>query len=292
MSIVSIDWKLIGTCNLQCLHCYGPPKNEKSLPYEDLLRIIENFTALGIQTVVLTGGEPLLVPRIGEIMQKLHKAGVRIALSTNASYFSRYISEITKYVYSLNLALDGSTPEIHAKSRANQQTFHDCLDALRYYQQHTDQKPPLLRIGTVYSRVTAGDFLNISALLESFACIIDTWKIYELIDHELQPELRRPILHDHAHFQKEMQYLLKESKLATKLMIAPCSARDKAYFMVNPRGQVVVPTDSNGITHDVLVGNFLRDNLNELVKRWEGMVHLDNYRWNHQHYLKPGSETT
>ena len=31
MIIKAIDWKLIGTCNLRCLHCYGPPKTERVL---------------------------------------------------------------------------------------------------------------------------------------------------------------------------------------------------------------------------------------------------------------------
>ena len=87
MHIDTVDWKLIGTCNLGCLHCYGPLKTEKALPSEQLFEIVEKFKDLRVRTVVLTGGEPLLVRDIGEIMRVLHVANISIALSTNTSFF-------------------------------------------------------------------------------------------------------------------------------------------------------------------------------------------------------------
>jgi len=90
MNIDTVDWKLIGTCNLRCLHCYGPPKTERALPHDQLLEIIEKFKDLKVKTVVLTGGEPLLVQNIGEIMKILYESNITIALSTNTSFFSRF----------------------------------------------------------------------------------------------------------------------------------------------------------------------------------------------------------
>jgi len=70
-------------------------------------------------------------------------------------------------------------------------------------------------------------------------------------------------------------------------MIAPASARDKAYFMVNPKGLVVIPTDLNGVTHEIVVGDILKNSLDELVKLWFEKVNTKNYRENHeQHYNK------
>lgn len=287
MYIDTVDWKLIGTCNLRCLHCYGPPKTERSLPPEKLFQIIEKFKDLKVKTVVLTGGEPLLVQNIAEIMRLLHEAGITIALSTNTSFFSRYKAEISKYVSSLNIPLDGSSSEIHAKSRMDRNTFFSCLEVLRYYKTKPSEKPHLVRVGTVYSKATSGDFILIAQLLQPFMEVINTWKIYELIDYEFQQDLRQSIIHESSAFEVEMRQLLQVSDFGSKIMIAPASARDKAYFMVNPKGLVVIPTDHGGVTYEVVVGDILNDSLDDLVKRWFEKINAENYRENHeQHYGK------
>ncbi len=287
MNIDTVDWKLIGTCNLRCLHCYGPPKTERVLSLQKLGAIINKFEALSIRRAVLTGGEPLLVPNIGEVMRLLHEGGMSIALSTNTSLFTNFQDEIEKYVSSLNIPLDGSTSEIHERSRADRRTFFSCLEILRYYLNNPKRKPTMIRVGTVYSKATAGDFLAIAGLLEPFAEIITTWKIYELIDYEFQPDLRKPIVHDPADFEREMLTLLQKTSFAGKIMITPASMRDKAYFMVNPKGQLVLPTDVNGVTHEPVLGDMLKDSHEDLKSAWMKRVTLENYRENHQqHYGK------
>lgn len=262
-----------------------PPKTQRALPLSALIAIIEKFKELSVRRVVLTGGEPLLVPGIGEVMRLLHEEGISIALSTNTSFFWKFQYEIERYVYSLNIPLDGSTSEIHARSRADEKTFFSCLEILGYYQNNPSRKPRLLRVGTVYSKATSGDFLAIAKLLAPFADAVSTWKIYELIDYEFQPDLRKPLLHDPRDFESEMTELLQQSLFASKTMVAAASARDRAYFMVNPFGDLVIPTETNGVTQEVVVGNILTDPLPELQKHWSKMVNQGNYQWNHEgHY--------
>lgn len=284
MSIDTVDWKLIGTCNLRCLHCYGPLKNVRALPLERLLEIVGKFKQLGVRTAVLTGCEPLLVRGISELLQALHEAGIGPAISTNGTLVKHYREEIRKYALSLNLALDGSTPELHARSRLDTKTYSDCLDALQYYLEHPEEKPRLIRVGTVYSLATRGDLLAIAEVLRPYMSIIDSWKIYELINHEVQPELREPIIHDHQDFLDETARLTELSGFGKKLKVAATTARNKAYFMINPAGQLVVPTDENGVTHDVIVGSLLHDDLDTLVANWKGLVDIENYHWNHGWY--------
>lgn len=287
MRIDVIDWKLIGTCNLRCLHCYGPPKSERALPLEQLLEVVSRFAEINPPWVVLTGGEPLIVPRIDSVMRRLKAAGIRIALSTNSSFFRRHQAVIEACVASLNIPLDGSTPRIHAASRADETSFHTFFDVLGYYRDYPERKPEILRVGTVYSKATRGDFVAMARLLEPFAAIMDTWKIYEIIDYEFQPELRRPILHEHGTFGEEMADLLRNTSLAPKILLASAHSRDRAYFMVNPRADVVVPTSKNGVTYESIVGNLLATPVLEIITTWQQHITPDNYYLNHRlHYHK------
>lgn len=68
---------------------------------------------------------------------------------------------------------------------------------------------------------------------------------------------------------------------------AAANSRDKAYFMVNPRGDVVVPTDKGGVTYEIPVGNLLSMPLDQVVAHWRHYIAPDNYYLNHRlHYDK------
>lgn len=278
-----IDWKLIGTCNLRCLHCYGPPKAERALPFEDLIKIVKVFGILRPEWVVLTGGEPLLVSGIGELMAELSKLGIKIALSTNSYFFRRHQEVIEKHVSSLNIPLDGSTPEIHALSRMDTRSFHSFFDVLEHYNRDPSKKPELLRVGSVYSAANQNDFLAMAELLRPFQAIIHSWKIYELIEYEFQPELRKPIVHVRDTFERAMRRLKAgiSPEFAKKLKIAAATQRDKAYFMVNPRGYLVLPTDVGGVTFEKPLGSVLLEPLSELICKWQMAILANNYYGNH-----------
>lgn len=285
MKIDTVDWKLLGSCNLKCLHCYGSPKHQKHLPLELLLKIIDRFAELKIRRVVLTGGEPLLVKGIDVVLSRLAGHNISIALSTNTSFFGKHQRAIEQHVYSLNVPLDGPTPEIHARSRMDTSSFYSCLEVLRYYRSNPARKPTLIRVGTVYSSTTAGTFLQMANLLEPFASTINTWKIYELMEYEFQPELRARIRPEQGGFEREMVELLTTTSFPSKIMPSPASGRDRAYFMINPLGQLVLPTEIQGVTKEIVLGSFIDDPLNVLVKKWAGEIDLNKYNSNHEgHY--------
>ncbi len=286
MKIDVVDWKLVGTCNMNCLHCYGPAKNVLALPLDQLLRIVDTLGKLSVEWVVLTGGEPLMVPNIETVMKRITETGAKIGLSTNTTYFRTFQRTIEQYVASLNIPLDGSTPQIHAKSRGDEESYDTFFDILKHYRANHGTKPELLRVGTVFSRANQGDFIQLARKLESFADQIDTWKIYEIIDYDIQQELRSPLIPDPGSFQPEMDRLLESTPLASKIMLSPANSRDKAYFMVDPKARLVIPENENGVTREVPFGNLLSEPLGEIIERWAGRIRAQNYTGNHAHYEK------
>ncbi len=288
MLVDIVDWVLLGKCNLRCLHCHGPDKHIRSLPEPSLRLIATRLAVMKPTWVVLTGGEPLLVPEFGVVVRQLAESGIKVALSTNTTLFLKFEKLIRDYVSSLNIPLDGSTAAIHAASRKNESSFHTFLGVLNHYRNNPDRRPPILRVGSVYSSASRGDFLAIARLLEPYADLIDTWKIYELVNHEVQPDLRRTIIHQHGWFAEEMETLLTSgSPLAEKILVAPASGRNKAFFMINPQGMLVVPTNVDGVTRELEIGHFLETPLNELIAKWSNHVTSENYYGNHKgHYDK------
>src|SRR5260370_35028789 len=77
---------LLGRCNLECLHCYmeGSPQREEQLPVEPVLRAVGECQALGIGTLFLTGGEPLLYRGLDQVLETAAEAtGLQTPACTN-----------------------------------------------------------------------------------------------------------------------------------------------------------------------------------------------------------------
>jgi len=91
--INSIHIQLIPTnrCNFKCDFCScANKKDSEELSFDDYLKIIDNAKRCGCKAVTITGGgEPLMHPRIGEIIDDLRKRKIKIGLTTNGSLISR-----------------------------------------------------------------------------------------------------------------------------------------------------------------------------------------------------------
>ena len=102
----SIYFYLTEGCNLNCRHCWINPSHEKSnkrkYPYLALSvfkDVIQQGKELGLRSVKLTGGEPLLHPKIKEILFALKGENVLLIIESNGIPCSdkSIVKAITKY---------------------------------------------------------------------------------------------------------------------------------------------------------------------------------------------------
>ncbi len=106
-------------CNLNCLYCTGgvsipPAPRSYALTYEEISRVVEVAARLGITTVRLTGGEPLLRPDLSRLLGMLgHIDGIKeIALTTNGILLGALAEELkTAGLKRVNVSLDTLQPE-------------------------------------------------------------------------------------------------------------------------------------------------------------------------------------
>ena len=102
---------LLGRCNLKCRHCYmeGAPSRREQLPLERVIAAIEESEKLGIGTLYLTGGEPLLYRGLPDVLRTAARVpGLEITLCTNATLIDdRRIALFTQNNIRLNVSIDG-----------------------------------------------------------------------------------------------------------------------------------------------------------------------------------------
>ncbi|HEU5268379.1 MAG TPA: radical SAM protein, partial [Jatrophihabitans sp.] len=74
-------------CNLRCPYCYA--SSEKCLPGElntaESMDLVSQIAELGTQTLVFTGGEPMLRKDLFQIVEHARSCGLRTNIITNAT---------------------------------------------------------------------------------------------------------------------------------------------------------------------------------------------------------------
>lgn len=113
---------LTDRCNFRCTYCMPEdmqfaPKRE-NLETAELELICQAFVELGIKKIRLTGGEPLIFPEFGPLLQAISKYDglERIAITTNGALLAEKIDWIkNSKVQQLNISLDSIDPEVFTR---------------------------------------------------------------------------------------------------------------------------------------------------------------------------------
>ena len=112
-------------CNLRCRYCMpdGVDKLEREdiLTYEEILRLAALFARCGVDTVRVTGGEPLVRKGVEQLVKGLKAIpGIRkVTMTTNAVLLEQQLPALLEAgLDSVNISLDTLDPALFAKITA------------------------------------------------------------------------------------------------------------------------------------------------------------------------------
>lgn len=103
---------LTDRCNLRCFYCMPEEgieltEKENVMTLEEIISLTRTFRDLGVDTVRLTGGEPLVRKNFGYLVEELVKLGVNLKLTTNGIVLDKYLELFDKIgLRKINLSLD------------------------------------------------------------------------------------------------------------------------------------------------------------------------------------------
>src|SRR5258708_31511240 len=118
-SLRSLRVSVTDRCNLRCNYCMPQEEyvwlpRQELLTFEEIARLVEVFTSLGVEDVRLTGGEPLLRGDLPNLIRML-AANPRIrdlALTTNGVLFAEHAQALRDAgLDRVTLSLDTLRPE-------------------------------------------------------------------------------------------------------------------------------------------------------------------------------------
>ncbi|MEI8348609.1 MAG: SynChlorMet cassette radical SAM/SPASM protein ScmF [Candidatus Omnitrophota bacterium] len=134
---------LIDGCNLNCRHCWINPRSQVSpgaipgvfLDFDLFKSIVQQAKPFGLRGIKLTGGEPLLHPRIVDILAFLQKEEFSVVLETNAvlcsTEFAKKLSAL-KNIF-VSVSVDGSCSQTHDWIRQSEGSFAAAIKGIQTF---------------------------------------------------------------------------------------------------------------------------------------------------------------
>lgn len=134
----AISWNVTTRCNLRCDHCYLDASKRSAgddLPTEACLRIVAELAEVNRQLLlIVTGGEPLLRPDLGEIVRAAAGAGMTVVVGTNGTLLSAGEARRLKEAGAagVGVSVDAALrPGLHDDLRGQEGAFDAAVAALR-----------------------------------------------------------------------------------------------------------------------------------------------------------------
>ena len=122
--VTDVRIALTSSCNLHCLYCHQEGENcngctvhagHTQLNKDDFTELVRLFADLGISTLKLTGGEPLLHPDILEMIRSIPST-IETSLTTNGTLLAKMAPALKEAGLSrVNISLDSLRPERYKK---------------------------------------------------------------------------------------------------------------------------------------------------------------------------------
>ncbi len=135
---ISLVMMANGRCDMGCRHCSAREymrSGREPLAYGEMVDLIDQFLALNGASVVLTGGEPTLHPRLLDLIDHVPKDQAVVSMFTNGSRVAEMADELRGAgLFGALVSLDSDDPATHDEYRRREgayQTAVGAVEALR-----------------------------------------------------------------------------------------------------------------------------------------------------------------
>lgn len=271
----SVDFQILGQCNLECPFCFGPRHEIPAMPLDRAISVLGVLRDLGVSRIVFTGGEPTLFGELPRLLASAKSLGMVTVLNSNGLLLRRRIHDIAPHLDWLSLPLDGATSATNAlMRRGNPRHFEEILDLIPKIQ--TDYPDLSLKLGTVVTRLNLSEAADILNVVTQAGGRPSTWKLYQI-----SPSSYGKDNYDSLQVSQEDFERVAES---ARMMAQACGVtfvkytnlrRNGQYLFIDPRGNVLVVVDDDYKK----IGNVFED-IDSVVDTWASYATEEKIRQN------------
>lgn len=104
-------------CNSRCVSCDYWRHGRRDMDVDTVRRLLPGLQALGTQTVLVSGGEPLLHSEWAAVAALLREQGLKLWLLTAGLALAKHAAEVARLFEQVTVSLDGATAASYAAIR-------------------------------------------------------------------------------------------------------------------------------------------------------------------------------
>ncbi len=235
----------------------------------DALRVAEVLRDACVQGVVVSGGEPTLLPYLADLVGALHRSspsgdpGPRVVLSTNGLAPLRTMERILPSLSWIALPLESADPIEHAALRTGVAPHREKVLAL-LAEVRKNHKPVQVKLGTVVTHLNLSGASRVLDLIEEDSWLPDVWKVYQMSETNYGADNRDWLAVSQEDFDEVVRKCEKAAaERGVTLRVYRNSTRTGSYFFIDPDCEMVVVDEAG----ERRIGNLF----DELAKCSEGM---------------------
>jgi len=126
--------EITNKCNLSCMHCINDSGAAlpDELTTEEIFSTIDELSSLGVHTLIISGGEPLLHPDLFEIVEHARKAPMTVIIFTNGVLITEEYTRRFKEsgVTGFSVSIDSMNENTHDTFRGQRGSLRKTLKAV------------------------------------------------------------------------------------------------------------------------------------------------------------------
>ena len=131
-----VVWNVTQACNLTCVHCYQDAKrrpDSDELTTEEKLDLIDQMASEFVPFLAFAGGEPLMTPNFGRVLEHCQNRGIHVTLATNGVMLTpetcaRLRDANVKYI---EVSIDSLDPKEHDQFRGQRGAWARATQGIR-----------------------------------------------------------------------------------------------------------------------------------------------------------------
>ncbi|WP_406440740.1 radical SAM protein [Streptomyces sp. NBC_01613] len=243
-----VDLRLLGKCNLSCPFCFGPRHEVPSMTETDAFRVVGLLRRAEVRGVVISGGEPTLLPYLADLVAELSlplpsgAPGPRVVLSTNGLAPLRTMERILPHLSWIALPIESVDKEQHRRMRTGVAPHRERVLGL-LKEVRTQHRRVQVKLGTVVTRLNASGASGVLNLLED-DWLPDVWKVYQMSETNYGADNRDWLSVSDQEFEDVVARCEKAAaNRGIRLQVYRNTTRSGSYLFVDPDCQAVVIDD-------------------------------------------------
>jgi len=166
-------------CNFRCMSCCvwkNSGKNKTELSLEEIKILAENLKKIGVKSVALTGGEPLLRQDLPQIIEIFKSRNFLVRLQTNGSLSEETFLEkaFKSGLDDIYFSLDTLKPDIFTKINGleNEKIFENVIQNIKIASKIAKKHKAGVFLTTVLQKLNFEEIINLENFAKENACLI------------------------------------------------------------------------------------------------------------------------